>query len=147
MPSMCAEVETLRSASAVTALICALTSFEVATRALCDELAIMDIIWERREATVRDVHDALNRRRKVAYTTVMTLMSILATKGHLTRRRDERAYVYSPTRPRHQAVVTDFVDRVFSGSAQPLLLHLVKHEKLTAAERAELRRLIDELED
>jgi BlaI family penicillinase repressor len=114
------------------------------------ELAIMDIIWERREATVRDVHDALNRRRKVAYTTVMTLMSILATKGHLTRRRDERAYVYSPTRPRHQAVarlVTDFVDRVFSGSAQPLLLHLVKHEKLTAAERAELRRLIDELED
>ena len=114
------------------------------------ELAIMDVIWDRGEATVRDVHDALSSRRKVAYTTVMTLMNILATKGHLTRRLDERAYVYSPTRPRHQAVarlVSDFVDRVFSGSAQPLLLHLVKHEKLTAAERAELRRLIDELED
>jgi predicted transcriptional regulator len=54
----------------------------------------------------------------------MTLMNILATKGHLTRRLDERAYVYSPTRPRHQVVarlVSDFVDRVFSGSAQPLL--------------------------
>jgi len=77
-------------------------------------------------------------------------MNILATKGHLTRRRDQRAHVYSPTRPRHQAVarlVRDFVDRVFSGSAQPLLLHLVKHEKLTATERAELRRIIDELED
>jgi BlaI family transcriptional regulator, penicillinase repressor len=114
------------------------------------ELAIMDVVWDRGEATVRDVHDALSRRRKVAYTTVMTLMSILTTKGHLTRRRDDRAYVYTPTRPRQQAVarlVSDFVDRVFSGSAQPLLLHLVKHEKLTAAERAELRRLIDELED
>ena len=114
------------------------------------ELAIMDIVWNRGAATVRDVHDALSRRRKVAYTTVMTLMNILTTKGHLTQRRDERAYVYSPTRPRHQAVarlVSDFVDRVFSGSAQPLLLHLVKHEKLTAAERAELRRIIDELED
>jgi BlaI family transcriptional regulator, penicillinase repressor len=113
------------------------------------ELAIMDVVWDRGKATVRDVHDALSRRRKVAYTTVMTLMNILATKGHLTRRLDERAYVYSPTRPRHQVVarlVSDFVDRVFSGSAQPLL-HLVKHEKLTAAERAELRRLIDELED
>src|SRR4030095_10703120 len=114
------------------------------------ELAIMDIVWERREATVRDVHDALSRRRKVAYTTVMTLMNILASKGHLTRRRGERAYVYPPPRPRHQAVarlVSDFVDRVFSGSAQPLLLHLVKHEKLTHAGRADRRRLIDELED
>jgi BlaI family penicillinase repressor len=114
------------------------------------ELAIMHVVWERGEATVRDVHESLTRERTVAYTTVMTLMNILATKGHLTRRSVERAYVYSPARPRHQVVarlVTDFVDRVFSGSAQPLLLHLVKHEKLTPAERAELRRLIDALED
>ena len=114
------------------------------------ELAIMEIVWDRGDATVRDVHEALSRRRKVAYTTVMTLMTILTTKGHLTRRRDERAYVYSSTQSRHHSVarlVSDFVDRVFSGSAQPLLLHLVKHEKLTADERAELRRMIDELED
>ena len=114
------------------------------------ELAIMEIVWDRGDATVRDVHDALSRRRKVAYTTVMTLMNILTTKGHLTCSRDERAYVYSSTRPRHHAVarlVSDFVDRVFAGSAQPLLLHLVKHEKLTADERAELRRIIDELKD
>jgi BlaI family penicillinase repressor len=114
------------------------------------ELAIMHVVWERGEATVRDVHESLTRERTVAYTTVMTLMNILATKGHLTRRSVERAYVYSPARPRHQVVarlVTDFVDRVFSGSAQPLLLHLVTHEKLTPAERAELRRLIDALED
>src|SRR4029450_13596736 len=97
------------------------------------ELAIMDVVWDRGEATVRDVHDALSRRRKGAYTTVMTLMSILTTKGHLTRRRDDRAYVYTPTRPRQQAVarlVSDFVDRVFSGAGQPLLLHLVERTTL-----------------
>jgi len=114
------------------------------------ELAIMQVVWDRGEATVRDVHEALSRERKVAYTTVMTLMNILATKGHVARRQDDRAYVYTPARPRQQVVgrlVRDFVDRVFSGSAQPLLLHLVKHEKLTSAERAELKRIIETLED
>jgi BlaI family transcriptional regulator, penicillinase repressor len=114
------------------------------------ELAIMQVVWEQGNVTVRDVHEALNRERKVAYTTVMTLMGILTTKGFLTRRESERAYVYSPTRPRQQVVgrlVRDFVDRVFDGAAHPLLLHLVRHEKLTPAERKELRRLIDTLED
>ena len=114
------------------------------------ELAIMQIVWERGRATVRDVHDALSRERKVAYTTVMTLMNILATKGHLVCRRDDRAFLYTPARPRQQVVgrlVRDFLDRVFAGSAHPLLLHLVTHEKLTPAERTELKRLIEGLED
>jgi predicted transcriptional regulator len=114
------------------------------------ELAIMQVVWDRGEVTVRDVHDALSRQRKVAYTTVMTLMNILATKGHLVRKQDERAYVYSAARPRQQVVgrlVRDFVDRVFDGAAQPLLVHLVRHEKLTPAERAELKRMIEKLED
>jgi len=114
------------------------------------EFAIMQVVWDRGEVTVRDVHGVLSSERKVAYTTVMTLMNILATKGHLIRREAERAYTYSAARPRQQVVgrlVREFVDRVFSGSAQPLLLHLVAHEKLTPAERAELKRLINTLED
>lgn len=114
------------------------------------ELAIMHVVWAHGDVTVRAVHEALNGERKVAYTTVMTLMNILTTKGHLVCRQDERAYVYSAARPRQQVVgrlVTDFLDRVFSGAAQPLLLHLMKHEKLTAGERAELKRIIESLED
>ena len=114
------------------------------------ELAIMHIVWAQGDVTVRAVHDALNRERKTAYTTVMTLMTILTTKGHLVCRQDERAYVYTAARPRQQVVgrlVTDFLDRVFAGAAHPLLLHLVKHEKLTAGERAELKRIIDGLGD
>ena len=114
------------------------------------ELAIMHVVWKHGHVTVRDVHAALSGQRRVAYTTVLTLMNILATKGHLLRRQDERAHVFTAARPRHQVVgrlVTDFLDRVFAGAAHPLLLHLVKHEKLTAAERAELKRIIENLED
>lgn len=115
------------------------------------ELAIMKVVWDKSGATVRDVHGALQRRRPVAYTTVMTLMNILQTKGFLKKRRsDERAYFYSPTRPRQQvlrALVADFVDRVFDGAAQPLRVHLMRDEPLTGDERRELKRLIDSLED
>ena len=115
------------------------------------ELAIMKIVWDRDGATVREVHDALQRVRPAAYTTVMTLMNILQTKGYLRRRRSEdRAYLYSPTRPRQQvlrALVADFVDRVFDGAAQPLRVHLMRDERLTGEERRELKRLIDSLED
>ncbi len=115
------------------------------------ELAIMKVVWDKGGATVRDVHDALQRRRPVAYTTVMTLMNILQTKGFLRKRRsEERAYFYSPTRPRQQvlrALVADFVDRVFDGAAQPLRVHLVTDEPITDADRAELKRLIESLED
>ena len=112
------------------------------------ERDVMEVMWQVETASVRDVQRRLPR--PAAYTTVMTLMNILATKGHLARRQEDRAYVYSPARPRQQVVgrlVRDFVDRVFSGSAQPLLLHLVRHEKLSAADRAELKRIIDTLED
>jgi len=115
------------------------------------ELAIMKIVWDRNGATVRDVHDVLQHRRPVAYTTVMTLMNILQTKGYLRRRRtDERAYVYSPTRPRQQvlrALVADFVERVFDGAAQPLRVHLMRDERLTDDDRRELKRLIDSVEE
>ena len=79
----------------------------------------------------------------------MTMMRILEDKGHLKKNRDERAYVYRPARPEQQVVrsmVRDFVDRVFDGSTQPLLLHLVRNGRLSEEERDELLRLLDEEE-
>ena len=114
------------------------------------ELAIMNVVWQRNGATVRDVHTALAHERPVAYTTVMTLMRILEAKGYLTKRREDRAYFYTPTRRRQQvmrAMVRDFVDRVFDGATQSLRLHLVRHETLNEQERAELRRIIDTLDE
>src|SRR5438034_7972958 len=109
------------------------------------ELAIMKVIWRLEAVTVRDVYEAMRRRRPIAYTTVMTMMNILETKGYLRKDTADRAYRYRPARPR-QAVVTsmvrEFVNRVFDGASRPLLLHLVEDAKLTAKEREELLRLI-----
>ena len=111
------------------------------------ELEIMKIVWERPEATVRDVYEELRRRRRIAYTTVMTLMQILEKKGHLKKSTTERRHVYRAARPRRQtvsALLKDFLDRVFNGSAKPLLAHLVSEGRLSKAEIEELRQLLDE---
>ena len=108
------------------------------------ELEIMKIVWSLNEATVRDVYEKLLEHRKIAYTTVMTLMKILETKGHLKKSSSERAHIYRPTVPKQQVIggmVRDFVNRVFNGSAEPLLVHLVEDEGLTDSELAEIVRL------
>jgi BlaI family penicillinase repressor len=110
------------------------------------ELAIMKVIWQLDKATVRDVYETLRKKRPIAYTTVMTMMKILEEKGYLKKTQVERAHLYRPTRPRQQvvsAMVRDFVDRVFDGAAGGLLLHLAKDSRLTKAERARIRQLID----
>jgi predicted transcriptional regulator len=105
----------------------------------------MKLVWDRGEATVRDVYEALLEHRRIAYTTVMTTMNILEKKGHLKKRADGRSFVYRPARPRQkvlQAMVRDFVDRVFGGSAEPLLVHLLEDRSLTEADLDDLARRI-----
>ena len=115
------------------------------------ELAIMKVIWRLGSATVREVYEALRENRRVAYTTVMTMMNILEVKGYLKKEKekDERAFRYRPARAEQATIssmVSEFVDRVFDGASRPLLLHLVKTGKLTEKERAELLRLMKEVE-
>jgi BlaI family transcriptional regulator, penicillinase repressor len=114
------------------------------------ELAIMKVIWDLEQATVREVYETLRERRQIAYTTVMTMMKILETKGYLKRTQVDRAFVYRPARPRQQvvgAMVRDFVERVFDGAASGLLVHLAKDARLTKEDRQRIRRVIDETED
>jgi BlaI family transcriptional regulator, penicillinase repressor len=114
------------------------------------ELEIMKIVWRGGQATVRDVYEALRARRQIAYTTVMTMMKILEDKGHLKKRQVDRAYVYRPAQPEQRllrSMVREFIDRVFDGSAQPLLVHLVKDRRLTERERREIARLLSDRAD
>jgi predicted transcriptional regulator len=108
------------------------------------ELEIMKIVWERETSTVRDVYEALLERRKVAYTTVMTMMKILEQKKYLKRTQTDRAYVYRPAQPKRQvvgAMVRDFINRVFNGATEPLLVHLVEEHDLSPEELEEIARL------
>lgn len=107
----------------------------------------MKIVWLRGTATVRDVYETLLEQRKVAYTTVMTMMKILEQKGHLKKSAVEKAYVYQPTRPKQQVIggmVRDFIDRVFNGSAEPLLMHLVEDRSLSDRDFKEIERILRE---
>jgi BlaI family penicillinase repressor len=108
------------------------------------ELEIMKVVWERDKTTVRDVYEALLERRKVAYTTVMTMMKILEQKGFLKKSQEDRAHVYRPAQPKGQvigAMVREFVNRVFNGSAEPLLVHLVEEHHLSQKDLEEIARL------
>ena len=108
----------------------------------------MKVIWLTGEATVRNVYDVLREHRKIAYTSVMTMMRVLEGKGHLTRRAEDRAFVYRPTRAESTVVrsmIREFVDRVFDGAARPLLIHLIKDRRFTRAELEELARRIEEV--
>jgi predicted transcriptional regulator len=113
------------------------------------ELEIMHVVWELDGGTVRQVHELLNQQRPLAYTTVMTMMNILEEKGHLTRRKEGRAYRYEPVRPKSQVIsgmVDDFVGRVFEGSAAPLVVSLVKDKKISKKDLDEIARMIRETE-
>jgi predicted transcriptional regulator len=101
----------------------------------------MKVVWRLERVTVRDVHDALSQHRRVAYTTVMTMMRILERKGHLKVSRADRAYVYRPARARQRVLgemVREFVDRVFGGAAEPLVQHLVRDRHLTEDDLREI---------
>ena len=104
----------------------------------------MKIVWQRESVTVRDVYEAILEQRKVAYTTVMTMMKILEQKKYLKKIMEDRAYVYRPAQPKKQVIgdmVRDFIDRVFNGSAEPLLVHLVQEHDLSSEELEEIARL------
>lgn len=109
----------------------------------------MKVVWSRDKATVRDVYEALREKRQIAYTTVMTMMRILEEKGYLKKTLIDRAHVYKPAQRRQQviaAMVRDFLDRVFDGAPDALLLHLAKDNKLTEKQRRIIEQLIEEQE-
>jgi predicted transcriptional regulator len=114
------------------------------------EMEILHHVWDLGQATVADVRTRILETREVAYTTVMTVMKNLADKGYLQFEKEGVTYVYSaarsPEEVRH-SLVDDLVRKVFDGSPLALVQTLVRAEDLTEAERQDLKRLIDEMED
>lgn len=114
------------------------------------ELAIMKVVWRLDEATVRDVYEALREKRAIAYTTVMTMMKILEEKGYLKKTLVDRAHVYKPAKPRQQvvgAMVKDFIDRVFDGASDALLVHLARDNRLSDKQRKTVKRMVEDMEE
>ena len=111
------------------------------------EFEILEFIWEHGPSTVREVMTGLKEQHPRAYTSVMSLMNVMAEKNLLTRNPEGRAYVYetrvsrSKTRSR---MLKDLVSRVFDGSASALVTHLLQDAKPTDEELEDIRETIDE---
>jgi BlaI family penicillinase repressor len=109
------------------------------------ELEIMHVLWELEAANVQTVQQHL--ARKLAYTTVQTMLNILHRKGKVKRTLRERAYFYSPAVSRSQAVgqhMGDIVERLFGGSAESLVMSLVETKHLTPKKLERLQKLLEE---
>ena len=110
------------------------------------ELEALKVLWERGEATVRDLCDALNARgAELAYTTVLSLLQVMEQKGLVDHRRVGKAYVYAPKIERAPTVrdlAAGFLDRVFDGAVDEYLVHALQSRQLKPEELDELEAMI-----
>jgi len=108
--------------------------------------AVMDIVWELGEASVRQVWEHLSRKRDLAYTTILTSMQRLEKDGWLRHRAEGNKHIYLPTRTRTQAGVKSvqkFMQRMFDGNALLLFRQLVEEGELSDDELQDLQKLIN----
>jgi predicted transcriptional regulator len=113
------------------------------------ELAILRVLWDRGPCTVRDVQEALERERRTGYTTALKLLQIMTEKGLVRRDDRQRTHVFEavlPAETTQRQLVRDLVDRAFGGSAQQLVMQALSAKKASKADLAEIRRLLDSLE-
>lgn len=112
------------------------------------ELAILSILWNLGPSTVREVHDALSSKQ-TGYTTVLKQMQVMVEKGLLARSERYRSHVYEARIPKEQTqrqLAKNLLQRAFDGSAKSLVLGALSSQKVSAAELAEIRRMIDQFE-
>ncbi len=110
------------------------------------ELDVMQRVWARGKATVKDVWVELYEERKLAYTTVATVFRQVEKKGFLTHHKEARQYVYTPKIEQEEVsrgMVRDLLSSVFNGSAASLVTTLVQTEDMTDEELARIRAVVD----
>jgi BlaI family transcriptional regulator, penicillinase repressor len=111
------------------------------------ELEILTVLWSTGPATVREVHDAISRRRSAQYSTVLKFMQIMAEKGLVQRDERQRAHIYAAARPREwtqRQLAGDLLERAFAGSAQAMLVGALAARRATKKELAAMRKMLDE---
>jgi len=110
------------------------------------EAEIMQLVWEKGKATVRDVYEAMRSTRSIAYTTVMTVLAKLAEKGIVERSQKGRAYVYRPKVSRKEAAqrsVDKLLHKFFDDSPRSLVAHLIDVDAISPDELSSLQQLLN----
>lgn len=113
------------------------------------ELTILGILWDNGPSTVRHVNEVMNKDDNTGYTTTLKLMQIMTDKGLLTRDESQHKHIYRPafTEQRTQKqLVSDLLERAFSGSAEKLVMRALSAKKVSAKELARIRKMLDEMQ-
>ena len=113
------------------------------------ELTVLGILWERGPCTVRQVHDILEQGKDTSYTTTLKLMQLMLEKGLLTRDTSRRSHIYDAATNAEQGqgyVLDDVIDRVFSGSAQRMLMRALSKNRMSREELVSLKKLLNKME-
>ena len=113
------------------------------------ELEILHILWAQGPSTVRAVNEVLNQRREVGYTTTLKFMQILFEKGMVTRAEDGRTHIYTAAVDQSKtqtALMQQFVDTAFRGSAMQMVMQALGNHEASPAELDEIKALIAQIE-
>ena len=114
------------------------------------ELEILQVLWKNKSATVRFVHDKINQKKNVGYTTTLKIMQNMATKKMVTREQNGRSHVYIPLLKKEQTqglLLDKFLDSTFGGSASSLVMQVLGNHKTSEDELVQIKKLIEKLED
>ena len=114
------------------------------------ELAILQILWDMGEATVRDVHEVLEQKKDTGYTTTLKIMQIMTEKGLLVRNTESRTHIYKPALSREK-VQKNFLDKMlnglFRGSESRLVMGALDKKELSEKELTEIKEYLKQFED
>ena len=111
------------------------------------EARVMDVLWQKKTATVADVVAGLKKKRPVTYSTAQTMLRILEAKGYVAHDKVARAFIFRPLVDANQArrrALRHLVSRLFEGSPSLLVLNVLDDEDIDPAELQQMKRLIEE---
>jgi BlaI family penicillinase repressor len=114
------------------------------------ELQILRILWDDGPSIARHIHDSLQEFKQTTYSTTVKMLSVMLEKRLLKRDDDARPQIYRVASPRvrtQKRMLGELIDKVYDGSAAALMLHALSSKKASSEEIAEIRRMLDELED
>ena len=114
------------------------------------ESAVMEVLWARSPLAAEDVFEALCGSRGWQEATVKTLLNRLLRKGAIQATREGRRYAYTPVLQREAWLLGEsqgLLERLFDGRVAPLVSHFSRHRKLSRKDIADLRKLLEELDD
>ena len=114
------------------------------------ELEILSLLWELKEASVRQIHERIAETKDTGYTTTLKIMQIMHAKGIVSRDEENRSHIYSPItnqKETQKSLLKNLVTTAFGGSAQSLVMQALGQENPSKEDLNEIRAFLDQLEN